>query len=102
MSALNHRHIAAMGRRGDHPEWCAQGHRCGLGEHRAAPLTVEVPGLGAATLTRVQSADGREHAEVRLTVVLAADELTARVQLGGVVRDLKTVIARAAGVRRAA
>ncbi|WP_433051688.1 hypothetical protein [Dactylosporangium sp. CS-033363] len=101
MSALNHRRIGAV-RRGEHPAWCAQGHRCGLGEHRGAPLTVEVPGLGRAVLTRVQDADGREHAEVRLTVALDADDLTARVQLGGVVRDLKAVIGRAANVRRAA
>ncbi|MFI5913736.1 hypothetical protein [Dactylosporangium sp. NPDC051541] len=101
MTALNHRHIGTV-RRGDHPEWCAQGHRCGLDEHRATPLTVTVPGLGRATLTRVHANDGREHAEVLLTVALAADESTARVQLLGVVRDLKTVIGRAADVHRAA
>ncbi|WP_426505419.1 hypothetical protein ACPPVO_47200 [Dactylosporangium sp. McL0621] len=101
MSALNHRRIGTIRRRAEHPEWCAQGHRCGLGEHRADPLTIAVPGLGRATLTRVQ-VDGREHAEVRLTVALADDDLTARVQLAGVVRDLQTVIGRAANVHRAA
>ncbi|MEU7872814.1 hypothetical protein [Dactylosporangium sp. NPDC049140] len=100
MTALS-RITSALGRRSAHPEWCAQGHRCGLGEHRAEPFTIAVPGLGSATLTRVE-VDGREHAEVRLTVALADDDLTARVQLAGIVGDLKTVISRAANVHRIA
>jgi hypothetical protein len=87
-----------MNHRNTHPSWCAQGHRCGLGEHRADPLTIAIPGHGRATLTRVHGADGREHAEVRLTVALAADEPTARVQLLGTVRDLRGLIGRAADI----
>ncbi|WP_432838927.1 hypothetical protein [Dactylosporangium sp. CA-092794] len=87
-----------------HTAWCARGHLCNLREHRAEPLIVAVPGLGRATLTRVRGADGREHAEVRLSVALAEDEACARVQLLGIARDLKTLIERAthAGQRRAA
>ncbi|WP_432982164.1 hypothetical protein [Dactylosporangium sp. CA-233914] len=90
-----------------HPDWCARGHRCNLGEHRADPLAVDVPGLGRALLTRVRAADGREHAEVTLTVALAAAEPVARAQLLSLARDLDTVIARATRasvrpVRRAA
>ncbi|GAA2599069.1 hypothetical protein GCM10010399_32250 [Dactylosporangium fulvum] len=101
--------LARTGRRpglqpGQHPDWCAGGHRCNLGEHRADPLTVDVPGLGRAVLTRVRAADGREHAEVTLTVALAAAEPVARHQLLGLARDLGAVIGRAtrASVRRAA
>ncbi|GAB3862901.1 hypothetical protein ACFPIJ_55185 [Dactylosporangium cerinum] len=79
-----------------HPDWCAGGHRCGLGEHRADPLTIAIPGYGRATLTRVRAADGREHAEVRLTVALADAEPCARVQLLGVATDLRTLLGRAA------
>ncbi|MGI5182301.1 hypothetical protein ACQEVZ_39040 [Dactylosporangium sp. CA-152071] len=90
-----------------HTDWCAGGHRCNLGEHRADPLVVDVPGLGRALLTRVRAADGREHAEVTLTVALAAAEPVARAQLLGLAHDLDVVIARATRasvrpVRRAA
>ncbi|MFG2037326.1 hypothetical protein [Dactylosporangium sp. NPDC048998] len=87
-----------------HPDWCARGHRCGLGEHRADPLTIAIPGYGRATLTRVRGADGREHAEVRLTVALADVEPYARVQLLGVATDLRALLGRAtrANARRAA
>lgn len=83
------------GRLDTHPDWCARGHRCNLGEHRAAPLTLAVPGLGRATLTRVRSDDGREHAEVTLTVALADAEPCARVQLLSLAADLKTLLGRA-------
>ena len=82
-------------RRAGHPDWCAQGHRCQLGEHRAEPLALAIPGLGRATLTRVRGTDGREHAEVTLTVALADAEPCARVQLLGLATDLKTVLGRA-------
>ncbi|MEV0561956.1 hypothetical protein [Dactylosporangium sp. NPDC050588] len=87
-----------------HPDWCAGGHRCNLGEHRADPLTIDVPGLGRALLTRVRAADGREHAEVTLTVALAAVEPVARWQLLGLARDLAAVMNRATrtSLRRAA
>ncbi|WP_433210993.1 hypothetical protein ACQP00_49640 [Dactylosporangium sp. CS-047395] len=85
----------------DHPEWCAQGHRCGLGEHRAHPITLNAPGAGHVVLTRVRAANGREHAEVRLTVALAAAEPLARRQLMALVNDLDTVLSRAAHLRAA-
>ena len=87
-----------------HSDWCAAGHRCNLGEHRADPLVIDVPGLGRALLTRVRGRDGREHAEVTLTVALANAEPVARAQLLGLARDLDTVISRAtrASARRAA
>ena len=78
-----------------HPDWCAGGHRCNLGEHRADPLAVDVPGLGRALLTRVRAADGRDHAEVTLTVALAAAEPYARRQLLDLTTDLTRVLERA-------
>nr|WP_246655712.1 hypothetical protein [Dactylosporangium vinaceum] len=64
-----------------HTSWCAGGHRCSLGEHRADPLVVDIPRQGRIALTRVRSAAGREHAEIRLTVALAVTEPHARRQL---------------------
>ncbi|MEU0557432.1 hypothetical protein [Dactylosporangium sp. NPDC006015] len=78
-----------------HTEWCAGGHRCNLGEHRADPLVVDVEGLGRALLTRVRAADGREHAEVTLTVALAAAEPYARRQLLDLATDLTHAMERA-------
>ncbi|MFF5227330.1 hypothetical protein [Dactylosporangium sp. NPDC000521] len=78
-----------------HTDWCAGGHRCNLGEHRADPLVVSVPGLGRALLTRVRAADGREHAEVTLTVALATAEPYARQQLLLLTTDLTRVLERA-------
>ncbi|MFG2043139.1 hypothetical protein [Dactylosporangium sp. NPDC048998] len=102
MTTLATRRAARAAQR--HPDWCAQGHRCNLGEHRADPLVIALPGYGRATLTRVRGADGREHAEVRLTIALADDEPCARVQLLGLARDLAAIIGRAtrASARRAA
>jgi len=75
-----------------HPDWCAHGHRCGLGEHRAAPITLTVPGAGAATLTRVRAVTGREHAELRLTVALPASEDRARLRLAALLTHIRTLI----------
>jgi hypothetical protein len=61
-----------------HTEWCAGGHRCGLGEHRGEPIGVDVPDAGVGLLTRVCDANGRQYAEIRLRVVLPADEGKAR------------------------
>ncbi|WP_432981567.1 hypothetical protein [Dactylosporangium sp. CA-233914] len=82
-------------RRDQHPDWCARGHRCGLGEHRAQPITLDAPGLGRVVLTRVRTEDGRESAEVRLTVALATTEPAARRQLMALTNDLDTVLSRA-------
>lgn len=84
-----------MSRRTLHPEWCTGGHRCQLGEHRAAPLPVSLPGVGRAVLTRVESSDGRQHAEITITVALSAAEPAARRQLAGLIKDLHTTITRA-------
>jgi hypothetical protein len=82
-----------------HVDWCAEGHRCGLGEHRSHPHVVEVPGAGRVVLTRVQSRDGREHAEIRATVRLSADEPRARWQLARLMTELGRVV-RMAAVRK--
>jgi hypothetical protein len=68
-------------RTGGHPDWCAQGHRCGLGEHRADPLVIHTPNHGRIVLTRVRANDGRDHVEVRLRVQLSEHETIARQQL---------------------
>jgi hypothetical protein len=77
-----------------HPQWCARGHACGLGEHRAAPVTLRVPGRGSVVLTRVLGADGRQHAEVRTTIALAPDEPAARVHLAHILTELDTHLRR--------
>jgi hypothetical protein len=65
----------------EHTDWCAGGHRCGLGEHRADPVVVELPGVGRLMLIRVQGADGRQHAEIRATVRLPEHDGYARLRL---------------------
>ncbi|GAA0734618.1 hypothetical protein Drose_28925 [Dactylosporangium roseum] len=92
MNARTVRRSVALDR---HPGWCAAGHRCNLGEHRADPLAVDIPGYGRALLTRVRGRDGREHAEVTLTVALADAEPHARAQLLTLAADLHTVLRRA-------
>lgn len=64
-----------------HTDWCARGHRCGLGEHRAEPISVDLPRAGTGLLTRVQDAHGRQYAEIRLRVALPGDEAGARQRL---------------------
>jgi hypothetical protein len=78
--------------RDTHPDWCARGHRCGLGEHRAHPITITVPGAGGATLTRVSTPDGRQHAEIRLSITLPASEAAARLRLAALLTHLHTLI----------
>ncbi|MDO3687356.1 hypothetical protein [Micromonospora sp. C28ISP2-4] len=79
-----------------HTDWCAGGHRCGLGEHRSEEIVIDLPGHGRAVLVRVRTATGREHAEVRVRVALAAAELPARRQLVGLLGDLRQAVTRAA------
>src|SRR5437870_5750222 len=79
---------------GEHPDWCARGHRCGLGEHRAQPVTFAIPGRGAVVLTRVQAADGRQHVEVRTRIALAGGELAARAHLAHILAELDTHLRR--------
>lgn len=78
-----------------HADWCAEGHRCGLGEHRSAPHIVEVPGAGRVVLTRIQGLDGREHAEITATVALSAYEPRARAQLARLMAELSRLLSRA-------
>jgi hypothetical protein len=85
---------------GTHPDWCARGHRCGLGEHRAQPVSLDVPGRGVVVLTRVRAADGREHAEVRLRVALAAGDGQARVHLRLLLTELQVLLTRVCHLRR--
>jgi hypothetical protein len=75
-----------------HTDWCARTHRCGLGEHRADPITLTVPSAGSAVITRVRTATGTEHAEVRLTIDLAGDDTRAREQLAALLTHVRTII----------
>jgi hypothetical protein len=79
-----------------HTDWCARDHRCNLGEHRSAPILVDLPGHGRAVLTRVRADTGREHAEIRVRVALAATEPAARRQLASLLTDLRQAVTRAA------
>ncbi len=66
-----------------HPDWCAKGHACGLGEHRAHPVTLDAGSRGVIVLTRVLAATGRQHVEIRTRITLAnAGEVHARAQSG--------------------
>ncbi|MFI7598417.1 hypothetical protein [Actinoplanes sp. NPDC049681] len=79
-----------------HTEWCARDHRCDLGEHRAEEVVVDLPGHGRAVLTRVKGLDGREHAEIRVRVVLHTEEAAARWQLRTVLNGFRQLIAHVA------
>lgn len=79
---------------GGHTDWCGGGHRCGLGEHRAEPVSVDVPGIGRLMLVRVQGNDGRQWAEVRGSVVLPNDEVLARGRLLRLLGDLAEALRR--------
>jgi hypothetical protein len=81
-----------MSAAGKHTNWCAGGHRCNLGEHRSTPITLNVPGAGGAVLTRMRSADGSEHAEIRLRVTLPANEPRARLRLAALLTHVRTLI----------
>jgi hypothetical protein len=56
---------------------------------------MDLPGRARATLTRVRGSDSREHAEIHLSVALAASEPVARHQLMTLLGDLRTVLHRA-------
>jgi|tagenome__1003787_1003787.scaffolds.fasta_scaffold19587900_2 hypothetical protein len=75
-----------------HTDWCGTGHRCGMGEHRSHPQTFTVPGAGSASITRVRAANGREHAEVRLSITLPPNETAARQLLTALLTHLRTLI----------
>lgn len=64
-----------------HTDWCASGHRCGLGEHRGEPLRLDIEGVGSLVVTRVQGVDGHQYAEIRGSLRLDQREHRARGQL---------------------
>ena len=83
-----------------HPDWCAQGHQCGLGEHRAQPVRLEVPGRGVIVLTRVMCADGRQHVEIRTRLCLADGERPARAHLARILVELQAHLRRVTAMTR--
>ncbi len=82
-----------------HPEWCARGHHCGLGEHRSLPVVAEMDGVGRVVMTRVLGRDGRERMEITGSAYLSDSEPTARRQLQDTLTGLVSVLQRAAAVR---
>jgi hypothetical protein len=88
---------AARPRPGEHPDWCAQGHRCGLGEHRAQPVRLDLAHRGAIVLTRVLAADGHQHVEIRTRISLADDR--PRAHLAHILLELDAHLRRLIGVR---
>ncbi|MFF3868007.1 hypothetical protein [Micromonospora sp. NPDC001898] len=78
-----------------HTGWCARDHRCNLTEHRSPEILVDLPGA-RAVLTRVRTAAGRDHAEIRVRVALAVIEPAARRQLAGLLVDVRHTVTRAA------
>lgn len=75
-----------------HTPWCAGGHRCALGEHRADPHTITTPGAGSATITRIRTATGVDQAEIRLRILLPGNEPHARTRLVSLLTHLQTLI----------
>jgi hypothetical protein len=87
---------------GRHTDWCARNHHCAvaLGEHRAEPIALRIPGAGSAVLTRVRTADGTEHADIRLTITLPDNQPHARARLAALLTHLQTLIGPARGAHR--
>lgn len=83
-----------------HPDWCARGHACGLGEHRAQPVTLRVPGHGVVVLTRVLAADGSQHAEIRTRINLAPGDAGARAHLMRIVTEFDAALRRMVRLQR--
>jgi hypothetical protein len=77
-----------------HTSWCAGGHHCAvlLGEHRADPIPIRVPGAGTAVLTRVREATGTEYAEIRMRITLPGTAPRARARLAALLTHLRTLI----------
>jgi hypothetical protein len=88
------------GRFAAHPDWCARGHRCGLGEHRSIPVTVATAGAGLVVLTRILAAGGREHVEIRVRIGLAPGEASARAHLAQIVTGFAALLRRVTRMRR--
>jgi hypothetical protein len=90
-----------------HPSWCARGHRCRLGEHRAAPVTLAGSGPAGtvraiAVLTRLLSTNGRQQVEVRLRIALPYGEDAARRRLVLVLAELQALLDRIGRLTRSA
>ena len=77
-----------------HPDWCAKGHACGLGEHRAQPVTLDAGSRGVIVLTRVLAATGRQHVEIRTRITLAPGEAHARAHLARILTALDALLRR--------
>jgi hypothetical protein len=71
-----------------HTAWCAKDHSCGMDEHRGVPVRAVHPGLGTMVVTRVQNPDGRQYAEIRLSVPLVSTDRVARRQLHTAMSEL--------------
>ncbi|WP_308442711.1 hypothetical protein [Rugosimonospora africana] len=67
-----------------------------MGEHRSDPITVDLSGLARALLTRVQVANGAQHADIRVRLALHPNERLARQQLRTLLAGLDEVLGRAA------
>ncbi|WP_426514413.1 hypothetical protein ACPPVO_29645 [Dactylosporangium sp. McL0621] len=80
----------------EHPAWCARGHRCNLGEHRAHPMVMEVDGVGKVLITRVLGNNGRERVEVAGSAYLTAKGPAANRQVDRTLRGFAHVMASAA------
>jgi hypothetical protein len=78
-----------------HPDWCAKTHACGLGEHRATPITLDAGRRGVVILTRVQAADGAQHVEIRTRITLTPGETSARAHLARILTLFDGVLRRA-------
>jgi hypothetical protein len=85
-----------------HTGWCAADHRCGLGEHRGAEIVVDLGRHGRAAVSRTQTANGRQFAEVRLWVALAPGEAPTRRQLLAMLSGLRVLLGRVAVAARPA
>jgi len=90
----------ARPRPGEHPDWCARWHHCGLGEHRAAPVTLSAGAAGTVVLTRVLAADGRQHVEIRTRITLADGEPQSRAHLAEILVELDAQLRRVIRLRR--
>jgi hypothetical protein len=78
-----------LARRTDlHTAWCARNHACNGGEHRSEPYRANHPGLGSVVMTRVQTGNGRQYAEIRLSIPLVDGEPAARRQLQTALTEL--------------
>jgi hypothetical protein len=79
---------------GEHQDWCAQGHQCGLGEHRADPVTLSAGPAGTVVLTRVLAANGHQHVEIRTRITLVDGEPQARAHLAHILTVLEALLRR--------